>query len=893
MKRFHCVLLVTLALGGFTLTKAQTPVFINEIHYDNSSTDTGEAVEVAGPAGTDLTGWSIALYNGSASQLNVYNTINLSGTISDQGSGFGTLAFSQAGIQNGAPDGLALVDNSSTVIQFLSYEGTFTAATGPASGLTSVDIGVSESSSTPVGFSLQLSGTGSTYEDFTWNAPATNTFGAVNIGQSFTGGGPATNVLINEVDSDTPGSDNMEFVELYDGGSGNTALDGLVVVFFNGSDDASYEAFDLDGFSTDANGFFVLGNPGVANVDLVFNPGSFGALQNGADAVALFTGDASAFPNDTPVTTTNLIDAIVYDTNDSDDTGLLVLLNASQPQVNEDGAGDKDNHSNSRVPDGGTQKNTDTYVQQTPTPGATNILPPQAPPVVINEVDSDTPGSDNMEFVELYDGGIGNTALDGLVVVFFNGSDDASYESFDLDGFTTSSDGFFVLGNPSVANVDLVFNPGSFGALQNGADAVALFTGDASDFPNDTPVTTTNLIDAIVYDTNDGDDTGLLVLLNASQPQVNEDGAGDKDNHSNSRVPDGGTPRDTDTYVQQAPTPGASNIIPPDVVINEVDADTPGSDVLEFVELYDGGAGNTDLTGLVVVFFNGSDDASYAAHDLDGFSTDANGFFLMGNSGVEPAPALTFGNGTLQNGADAVALFVGDASDFPNDTPVTTLNLIDAIVYDTNDTDDGALLVLLNAGQPQVNEGGDGNSAGDSNQRIPNGSGGARNTDTYTQIPPTPGVENLPPPPVMAEIFEIQGDGLTSPFDGGVVITDDNVVTCLAPNGFFMQTPTGRADGDVNTSDGIFVFTGGTPGVAVGDLVDVTGDVVEFFGFTEFSNGPTVTIVGTGTVPDAVVFNAATPSPDPMTASCSANNFECFEGMLIEVSGGAVSGPNE
>ncbi|MBI4747380.1 MAG: hypothetical protein HY774_02785 [Acidobacteria bacterium] len=44
---------------------ATTPVFINEIHYDNTGTDAGEAIEVAGPAGTDLTGWTIVLYNGS------------------------------------------------------------------------------------------------------------------------------------------------------------------------------------------------------------------------------------------------------------------------------------------------------------------------------------------------------------------------------------------------------------------------------------------------------------------------------------------------------------------------------------------------------------------------------------------------------------------------------------------------------------------------------------------------------------------------------------------------------------------------------------------------------------------------------------------------------------
>ena len=41
------------------------PAFINEIHYDNAGGDTGEFVEIAGAAGTDLTGWKIVLYNGA------------------------------------------------------------------------------------------------------------------------------------------------------------------------------------------------------------------------------------------------------------------------------------------------------------------------------------------------------------------------------------------------------------------------------------------------------------------------------------------------------------------------------------------------------------------------------------------------------------------------------------------------------------------------------------------------------------------------------------------------------------------------------------------------------------------------------------------------------------
>ena len=100
-----------------------------------------------------------------------------------------------------------------------------------------------------------------------------------------------TQVLINKADADTPGADNLEFVELYDGGTGSTDLTGLVVVFHNGSTDASYAAFDLDGYNTDANGYFVLGNAAVTGVDLVFSDGT---LQNGGDAVTLYVADATA-----------------------------------------------------------------------------------------------------------------------------------------------------------------------------------------------------------------------------------------------------------------------------------------------------------------------------------------------------------------------------------------------------------------------------------------------------------------------------------------------------------------------------------------------------------------------------------------------------------------------
>src|SRR5262245_48754839 len=95
-------------------------VRISELHYDNVSTDTGEAVEVSAPAGTDLTGWQVVLYNGNGGAA--YGALNLSGvvpaTCGDRG--VVVVAGPASGIQNGSPDGLALVTSDGELVEFIS-----------------------------------------------------------------------------------------------------------------------------------------------------------------------------------------------------------------------------------------------------------------------------------------------------------------------------------------------------------------------------------------------------------------------------------------------------------------------------------------------------------------------------------------------------------------------------------------------------------------------------------------------------------------------------------------------------------------------------------------------------------------------------------------------------
>lgn len=251
--------IATLSILASVSTVGAQTVFINEIHYDNSGSDTGEAFEIAGPAGTNLTGWSVVLYNGSGGSS--YATVNLNGTIAEQQNGYGTLHWELPtnGLQNGSPDGLALVDDTNTVVQFLSYEGSFLASNGPASGQSSTDIGVTESSGTPIGNSLQLVGSnGTEYSDFAWQSPSISSFGSVNTGQSFGGEAGPPALSINEIRIDQPSTDNDEYFEIV--GLPGQSLDGVAYLAIgdgSGGSGTIEHVTTLDGLSIPDTGYFL------------------------------------------------------------------------------------------------------------------------------------------------------------------------------------------------------------------------------------------------------------------------------------------------------------------------------------------------------------------------------------------------------------------------------------------------------------------------------------------------------------------------------------------------------------------------------------------------------------------------------------------------------------
>jgi len=411
-------------------------------------------------------------------------------------------------------------------------------------------------------------------------------------------------------------------------------------------------------------------------------------------------------------------------------------------------------------------------------------------------------------------------------------------------------------------------SPNTFNAPENQTAVGTVVATDAT-----TPVT---------YSLNGGEDaalfaidlnTGVLTFVAAPDFEGGASFDGDDIYEVTVRASDAVTPANAaDQQIEVTVTDVPEGGPPQPLVINEIDADQSGTDAGEFIELY--GTPGASLNGYTVVLYNGSDDKSYAAFDLDGFSLDANGYFVLGDYGVTGVD-LIFANNILQNGADAVALYLGDATAFPNGTAVTAANLVDAVVYENNNPDDRGLIDVLTPGQAQVNENERGASFTQSLQRVTDGAGGALNTTQFTQAPSTPGTANaLPATPAAAAstthlIHDVQGPGATSPLAGTTVTVEGIVVGDFQAgdsdvrrslNGFYLQEENAQWDADPLSSEGVFIFSGsaGYLDVNEGDIVRVTGTVSEFNGMTEITVSG-VTVVSTGNaLPAAVAIDLPT-----------------------------------
>ena len=153
------------------------------------------------------------------------------------------------------------------------------------------------------------------------------------------------------------------------------------------------------------------------------------------------------------------------------------------------------------------------------------------------------------------------------------------------------------------------------------------------------------------------------------------------------------------------------------------------------------------------------------------------------------------------------------------------------------------------------------------------------------------------PDPVLARgesltpICKIQGLGFTSPVDGKSVITRGVVYgdqDSSSRRGFYLQQE--NCDGKVESSDGLFVYLGVSVDVVrSGDLVEVNGQVTEYFGMTELNAAPDqVQVLSSGNSLPAPV------SLDPPFEMIPARiYFESLEGMLVMLDKAITVGPTD
>ena len=315
--------------------------------------------------------------------------------------------------------------------------------------------------------------------------------------------------------------------------------------------------------------------------------------------------------------------------------------------------------------------------------------------LIINDIYTNNQNGNISESVELKSN-IPNFLLDGHIAVFFNNSSvtgNTSYYAIDLNNYSTDENGLFVIGNSLIPSVDYVVNEN---IIFNKADAIGIYKTSINNFPSLTKLTNENLVDMLVYNPT----------------------------------------------MQNSP-----KSILKKLVINEIDSDNKDFDQLEFLEIKSYSS-NFSLDGYSVVFFNGStsgNDSSYLTINLDGYQTDKNGLFVIGNRMVSPSPNFIIAENSIQNGADAVAIYKDYDWNFPPGTKATKNNLVDAIVYGTSDSNDDELMQLLGV-DLQIDENENENKDYESIQRI---NDTQLNTDlvdwrrpyfgqTYTLNSPTP-----------------------------------------------------------------------------------------------------------------------------------------------------------
>ncbi|RED52050.1 endonuclease/exonuclease/phosphatase family protein [Aestuariispira insulae] len=346
----------------------------------------------------------------------------------------------------------------------------------------------------------------------------------------------------------------------------------------------------------------------------------------------------------------------------------------------------------------------------------------------------------------------------------------------------------------------------------------------------------------------------------------------------------------------------------PSPVINEFVLDHSGSDLFEFVEFF--GTPDTDYSQYTLIQIEG--DASNSVGRIDSVDT-------LGQTNAEGFFTLDFSSNRFENGTVTLLLvenFTGSVGDMvsldPDSGAVTGpfSAIADSVAIQDSASDTVFSDVVLGdmGGASRLVDGQDTDSAGDFIENDYGGHGLPGSTDSHdagTAVN-TPNAANSTDgnngggDPDFVAIYDIQGLSHQSAYTGQAVKTS-GIVTAVDSNGYYLQDASG--DGNIGTSDAIFIFTGSAPTVAVGDAVEVSGTVEEYqpggasshnLSITQLTNVngnvlssgndlPAAVILGEGgrMAPTDVVEDDAFGSYDP--ESDGIDFYESLEGMRVTV----------
>lgn len=352
-----------------------------------------------------------------------------------------------------------------------------------------------------------------------------------------------------------------------------------------------------------------------------------------------------------------------------------------------------------------------------------------------------------------------------------------------------------------------------------------------------------------------------------------------------------------------AALPAHAEELPSGIVINEAylnggSANAPFTN--KFVELYNPTSAAVSLEGWSLQYrAAGSTGAPTGIARLSG-NIPAGGHYLVqgasnGTNGVAlPAPDATIG-ASFSGSAGTIVLAnqPGAVNPLPTGSVTDQPGVVDLLGYGTSNTFETAAAAApaSNSDPKSLNRteyADTNNNASDftlsASVTPTNTSGTGTVPDPEPTDPEPTDPEPTDPPAGVRPIAEIQGTGDASPLVGQTVTTRGKVTAAYPTGGFsgyYIQTPGtgGELDPATHTaSDAVFVFSSATVGqVAIGDYVEVTGTVGEYFGLTQL------------TVPAGAMTKLSEPAEEvkPAAVAWPATDAEreTLEGMLLAPQG--------